>query len=194
VFYANGSQRTDVNTIITLALQRQITSSMLRQNAKMVTSVVSSTPNFRTEPVEGAFIGLCHPDCETDIRGMAGYINPKQYGTTTPYENEIGSVERVRYLTSTIFAPWTDGGGAKGTMRSTTGTNADVYPVLYLARDAYGIVPLKGKDSLTPMVVNPKPAAGDPLAQRGTVGWKAWQSAVILQDCFMVRAEVAVTA
>ena len=79
-------------------------------------------------------------------------------------------------------------------MRSTTGTSADVYPILYLARDAYGIVPLKGKDSITPMVVNPKPAPGDPLAQRGTVGWKAWQSAVILQDAFMVRAEVAATA
>lgn len=194
VFYANGGARNAVNTTITLALQRQITTSILRQNGKMVTSVVKSTPDYRTEPVEGAFIALCHPDLETDIRSMAGYINPKQYGTTTPYENEVGSVERVRYLTSTIFAPWADAGGLKGAMRSTTGTNADVYPILYIARDAYGIVPLKGKDSITPMVVNPKPAAGDPLAQRGTVGWKAWQSAVILQDAFMVRAEVAATA
>jgi N4-gp56 family major capsid protein len=79
-------------------------------------------------------------------------------------------------------------------MRSTSGTSADVYPILYIARDAYGIVPLRGKDSLTPMVVNPKPAAGDPLGQRGTVGWKAWQSAVILQDAFLIRAEVAATA
>lgn len=194
VQYANGGARNAVNTPISLALQRQITSGMLRQNAKLITSVVKSTPDYRTEPVEGAFIALCHPDLETDIRNMAGYINPKQYGTTTPYENEIGAVERVRYLTSTILSPWADVGGAKGLMRSTTGTLADVYPIIYLARDAYGIVPLKGKDALTPMVVNPKPAAGDPLAQRGTVGWKAWQSAVILQDCFMVRAEVAATA
>lgn len=194
VYWANGGVRTAVNTPISLTLQRQITTGILRQNGKMITSVVASSPNYRTEPVEGAFIALCHPDLETDIRSMTGYINPKQYGTTTPYENEIGAVERVRYLTSTIFAPWPDAGGAKGLMRSTTGTNADVYPIFYIARDAYGIVPLKGKDSLTPMVVNPKPAAGDPLAQRGTVGWKAWQSAVILQDAFFVRAEVAATA
>lgn len=194
VFYANGGARNAVNTPIVLALQRQITTSILRQNGKMITSVVKSTPDYRTEPVEGAFIALCHPDLETDIRTMAGYINPKQYGTTTPYENEVGAVERVRYLTSTIFAPFPDAGGLKGAMRSTTGTNADVYPILYIARDAYGIVPLKGKDSITPMVVNPKPAAGDPLAQRGTVGWKAWQAAVILQDAYMVRAEVAATA
>jgi N4-gp56 family major capsid protein len=44
------------------------------------------------------------------------------------------------------------------------------------------------------MVVNPKPAPGDPLAQRGTVGWKAWQAAVILNDAWMARAEVAATA
>lgn len=194
VYWANGGVRTAVNTPISLALQRQITTALSRQNAKPHTTAVSSTPNFRTEPIEAAFIALVHPDLETDIRNMSGFISTKQYGTVTPFENEIGSVERVRYLTSTVFAPWVDAGGDKGLMRSTTGVSADVYPILYLARDAYGIVPLKGKDSLTPMVVSPKPSAGDPLAQRGTVGWKAWQSAVILQDAFMVRAEVAATA
>src|SRR5271165_557629 len=194
VFYANGSARNQVNTPPTLTLQRRITTALNRQNAKFITSIVSSTPNFRTEPVEAAYIGLVHPDMETDIRNMAGFIPTKQYGTVTPWENEIGAVERVRYLTSTVFVPFGDGGGAKGAMRSTTGTDADVYPILYLARDAYGIVPLRGRDSLTPMVVNPKPAAGDPLGQRGSVGWKAWQAAVILQDAFMVRLEAAATA
>lgn len=194
VFWSNGGVRTAVNTPVSLALQRQVTTALTRQNAKMITSVVASNPNYRTEPIEAAFIGLIHPDLETDVRTMSGFIPTKQYGTVTPWENEIGSVERVRYLTSTIFAPFTDAGGAKGLMRSTTGTSADVYPILYLARDAYGIVPLKGKDALTPMVVNPKPAAGDPLAQRGTVGWKAYQATVILNDSWMVRAEVAATA
>jgi N4-gp56 family major capsid protein len=194
VFWANGGVRTAVNTPITLALQRQITTALTRQNAKPITQTVKSTPDFRTEPIEAAFVGLVHPDLETDIRSSSGFIPTKQYGTVTPWENEIGSIERVRYLSSTIFAPWADAGGAKGLMRSTTGTSADVYPILYIARDAYGIVPLKGKDSLTPMVVNPKPAPGDPLAQRGTVGWKAYQAAVILQDAWFVRAEVAATA
>lgn len=194
VFWSNGGVRTAVNTPISLALQRQVTTGLTRQNAKPITNVVKSTPDFRTEPIEAAFIGLIHPDLETDVRNMTGFVPTKQYGTVTPWENEIGSVERVRYLTSTIFAPFADAGGAKGAMRSTTGTSADVYPILYLARDAYGIVPLKGKDSLTPMVVNPKPAPGDPLAQRGTVGWKAYQSTVILNDAWMARAEVAATA
>lgn len=198
VFWSNGGVRTAVNTPITLDLQRQVTTGLLRQNARLITQVVKSTPDYRTEPVEAAFIGLAHPDLDTDIRKMSGFIPTKQYGSVTPWENEIGAVERVRYLSSTVFAPFADAGGAKAgsgvTMRSTTGTSADVYPILYVARDAYGIVPLKGKDSLTPMVVNPKPAAGDPLAQRGTVGWKAYQAAVILNDAWMARAEVAATA
>lgn len=194
VFYANGGARSAVNTTITLAMQRQVTTALLRQNAKRITNVVKSTPDYRTEPVEAAFIGLHHPDLDSDIRNMTGYINTKQYGTVTPFENETGSVEMVRYLNSTIFAPFPDAGGAKGAMRSTTGTSADVYPVLYLARDAYGIVPLKGKDALTPMVVNPKPAPGDPLGQRGTVGWKCMTACVILNDAWMARLEVAATA
>lgn len=194
VFYANGTSRAAVNTVITLALQRQITTGLVRQNAKMITQVVKSTVQFRTEPIEAAFIALVHPDLETDIRNMTGFINTKQYGTVTPWENEIGSVERVRYLTSTIYAPFPDVGGAKGAMRSTSGTSADVYPILYLGRDAYGIVSLKGDQAITPMVVNPKPAAGDPLGQRGTVAWKTMTGITILNDCYMARGEVAATA
>jgi len=194
VFYANGTTRVGVTSVITLALQRKITTALTRQNARRLTLVVKSTPDFRTEPIEAAFIALTHPDLESDIRNMTGFIPTKQYGTVTPFENEIGSVETVRYLQSTVFAPWPDAGGAMGLMRSTSGTSADIYPILYLGRDAFGIVPLKGKDSLVPMVVNPKPAPGDPLAQRGTVGWKAMTTAVILNDAWMCRAEVCATA
>lgn len=193
VFYANGSARGDVNTAVSLDLQRKCTRALKRQNANYHTAVVASTPAFRTEPVEASYIGLVHPDVENDIRNMSGFIPTKQYGTVTPWANEIGAVEDVRYLRSTVFTSFADAGGAKGAMISTTGTSADVYPILYLARDAVGIVPLKGKDSLGVMIVNPKPAPGDPLGQRGTAGWKTMTTAVILNDLWLVRAEVAAT-
>lgn len=195
VFYSNGSARTDVNTAISLTVQRQITTGLNRQNAKKITSIVASTPDYNTKSVEAAYMAVCHPDLESDIRGMTGFKPVADYGPhTSPMEGEIGSVEQVRYLSSTVIAPWADGGGAKGSMRSTSGTSADVYPVLYFGRDAFGIVPLKGKSSMTPMVVNPKPAPGDPLGQRGTVGWKLWTATVILQEAFMARLECAATA
>lgn len=193
VFYANGSARANVNTPITLALQRKCTRALKRQNGLPFTEVLASSAQFRTEPVEASYIGLIHPDVENDVRNISGFIPVKQYGSGSKWANEIGAVEDVRYLRSTIFTSFADAGAATSTMVSTTGTNADVYPVLFLARDAYGIVPLKGKAALTIMIVNPKPAPGDPLGQRGTAGWKTMQNAVILNDAWLVRAEVAAT-
>jgi len=192
VFYANGTQRDQVNTSFDLDDQRAMTAALLRQNAKLVTSIVKSTADYRTEPVEGAFVAYTHTDMEVSIRKLTGYINPKQYGSASPWENEVGSCERVRYITSTIAAPYPNGGASGGTnVYSTGGTLADVYPVLVFTRDSYGIVPLKGESSITPMVVNPKPVSGDPLAQRGTVGWKLWTATVILQDAWLARMESA---
>ena len=196
VFYANGvANRSSVITAISLADQRRVTTALNRQNARKITQVVASTADFNTKSVEASYMAVCHPDVESDLRNISGFKVVADYGPhTSPMEGEIGSLEQVRYLTSTVMAPWPDAGGAKGAMRSTSGTSADVYPILIFGRDAFGIVPLKGKSSMTPMVVNPKPAPGDPLGQRGTVGWKLWTGTVILQDAFMARLEVCATA
>lgn len=194
VVYANGSARNAVNTAISTDLQRRAVRALKRQNARFITSIVRSTPAYGTENVAPGFVGLIHPDLESDVRKMTGFVPAEKYGSITPWENELGKVDDVRYVSSTIFEPWVDAGGAKGTMLSTSGTSADVYPVLFVARDAYAIVALKGMFALTPMVVNPKPSDSDPLAQRGHVAWKAMQTCVILNDAWMVRAEVAATA
>lgn len=193
VFYSDGAARGSVNSPITRTLQRRITRALKRQDAMKVTKKVSSTPNYSTENVAQSYIALCHPDLESDIRNMEGFIDVKDYGSMSPYDSEIGSVEGVRYLSSTILTPWEDAGAATSTMLSSGGSNADVYPILYIAKNAYGIVPFKGKHAVTPMVVNPKPTESDPLAQRGSAGWKAYQSAAILNDAWMIRAEVAAT-
>ena len=194
VFYANSvGGRDSIVSAITISDQRRVTTALNKQNAKKITTVVASTADFNTKSVEASYMAVCHPDLETDLRSLTGFKVVADYGPhTTPFEGEIGSCEQVRYLTSTVIAPWTDAGGAVGAtgLASTGASKVDVYPILYFARDCFGIVPLKGKSSMTPMVVNPKPAAGDPLGQRGTVGWKLWTSTVILQDAWMARLEV----
>ena len=195
VFYANGAARSAVNEPISLDIQRRITRSLKRQNAKPITQMMTSSPNQGTQPIEAAFIALCHPDVENDIRDIPGFISIKQYGPNVDaVEGEIGSVEDTRYVRSTVFESFPDSGGTPtgGSVNviSTSGSAADVYPVIYIARDAYGIVPLRGKESVEVMVVEPKATNTDPLAQRGTAAWKTWNATVILQDSFMVRAEV----
>lgn len=194
VFYANGGARNAVNTKLSLALQRKVVRQLKRQNANKITRVIRSTPDYGTENVNASFICLCHPDAEPDIRDLSGFVPVEKYGTLTPFEGEIGKVEDVRYIASTVFTAFADAGAAVSGTYSTTGTLSDVYPLLYIGRDSYGIVPLKGKAAITPMVVNPKPSDSDPLAQRGHAGWKCMQTCVILNDAWMVRAEVAVSA
>lgn len=198
VWYAGAvAGRVNVTSAISLTDQRKVTTGLNRQNARKISSVIASSTDFNTKSVEAAYMAVCHPDLESDLRNMTGFKVTADYGShTQPFEGEIGSCEQVRYLSSTVIAPFINAAtsGTLGTLRSTGGTYADVYPILYFGKDAFGIVPLKGKSSMTPMVVNPKPAAGDPLAQRGTVGWKLWTGTVILQDAFMARLEVGCNA
>ena len=198
VLYANGGITT-VNTPISLALQRTATAALLRQRAHYITEVVSSSPDFRTEPVEAGFVAIHHPDVTNDIRNMQGYIPAKQYkGQTSLFPGEHGAVEDVRYCRSVLFTPYLGSSGVYGgasTMMRNTGGFADVYPVIILSKDAYGIVPLKGSNAMSLIAHNPgSSGTGDPLNQRGTLGWKYVQTSVILNDLFLARMMVAVTA
>lgn len=200
VFYANGASRAAVNTPISLSKQRAVTRFLKAQKAMKITSVLDGSPNYGTKPIEASFIAVAHTDLESDIRGMAGFTPVAEYGSRKPVcPEEIGSVEDVRYVLSPELNPFTDAGGAyagSGTaMVSTTGTSADVYPVLFFGKEAFGTVPLKGAGAITPMVLNPgKPDKSDPLGQRGYVSWKTYFTAVILNQNWMSRLEVAVTA
>lgn len=197
VYYASGAaNRAAVTQAISLTDQRKVVRGFKRQNAKMLTKKQDSSVKFNTENVSKGYVAFVHPDCENDIRALAGFIDVKDYGSMTPYDSEIGAVEHVRYLTSTIFESWPDAGGANASMIGTTdpATNVDVYPIIYIAADSFAVTPLKGKNAIMPMVLNPGvPREGDPLGQRGYVGWKTWFAACILNDAWMARLEVAVS-
>lgn len=194
VSYANGAARNAVNTVITLNAIRGVIRTLRSNKAKMITRVLDGSPNYNTTPVEAAYVAVCHTDCEADIRGLAGFTPVAEYGTRkTVSEHEFGTVENVRFVTSPDLDPFADAGGAKGTMKSTTGVNADVYPILFFGQEAFGCCPLKGKYSLTPTVVNATPSDSDPLAQRNHVGYKFYFAAVVLNESWMHRLEVAVT-
>lgn len=199
VFYANGASRAAVNTPITVAKQRAVTRALNAQKAKKITRILSAGPAYGTSYVEAAFIGVAHTDLEHDIRGLSGFIPVAKYAQRqTISEYEIGSVDTVRYMLSPDLDPIADAGAAKAgsgtTMVSTSGTLADVYPVLYFGQDAFASIPLKGAEAITPMVVNAKPTDSDPMAQRNYVSWKTWFTAVILNELWMARLEVSATA
>lgn len=195
VLYANGSARTDVNTIVTTTVLNRAIRQLKRQNAKLQSKMLSGSDKVGTTPVRPGYVAFCHPDLQVDLETLTGFKTPAEYGTYSVLaENEMGSYKEIRFLASTLYTPFADGGGAKGSMISTSGTSADVYPIIVCGKDAYATVSLAGSTAVTPIVVNPKPSDSDPLAQRGHVGFKMYSTACILNDAWMVRVEVAATA
>jgi N4-gp56 family major capsid protein len=199
VLYANGAGRTSVNTPIKLNGLRAAVRTLKTNHAKRITDILSASPNYGTSSVEAAYIAICHTDLEPDIRNLPGFTSVADYGTRkTVADAEFGTVENVRFLTTPDTAPFADAGGAKAgsgtTMISTSGTSADVYPVIIFGKGFFGQVPLKGGDSMQPIVHNAKPDSGDPLAQRSFVGYKFYYLAMVLNESWAVRYEVAATA
>lgn len=200
VFYANGTARTDVNTPVSLGKIRAVIRALKAQKAMKITKILDGSVNYATHSVEASYICVHHTDLEADIRDLPGFIPVAKYGNRKLVSDyEIGSVEDVRFVCSPDLDPFEDGGGAyagSGTaMVSTSGTSADVYPMLFIGKEAYGIVPLRGAGAVKPTILRPGvQTKDDPLGQRGYVGWKTWHTAVILNQLWMARLEVAATA
>jgi N4-gp56 family major capsid protein len=200
VLFNNGTQRTDVNTAITTTTLNRAIRTLKRQNAKYIGKMLSGTDKVGTVPIRPGFVAFCHPDLQNDLEILAGFKVPAEYGTYSVLsENEMGSYKEIRFLASTLYAPWLSGGGSSASMLAngvTPGGSVpcDVYPIIIAAKDAYATVSLAGATAVTPMVHNPKVSDSDPLAQRGRVGFKMYATATILNDAWMVRVETAVTA
>jgi N4-gp56 family major capsid protein len=195
VTYANGTARNAVNTPVSLNKLRAVARGLKAQKAMKVTQVLDGSPDYQTRPVEAAYVAVCHTDVEADIRNLPNFIPVAEYGQRKVIsEYEIGSVEEFRFLTSPDLEPFEDAGGAKGDMKSTSGTSADVYPILVFGKEAWGMVPLRGQGAVEPSIIPVgQKTKDDPLGQRGYAGWKMYHVAVILNDLWMERLEVAVT-
>ena len=197
-----ATTRDGVNEPLTLTLQRRVTRALKRQEARTITDVVAASANFSTFSIAPSYVAVCHTDVEADIRNMPGFVPVEKYGSYKPMEGEVGSVENVRYVTTNLMEPWLDAGAAPAggmEVESNEGACADVYPILYLGKNAFGVTPFaaqraRGAAPVNVMALNPNtPRGGDPLGQRGSLGWKAYRTAEILYDMWMARVEVAVT-
>jgi len=177
------------------SLQQKVTRSLKRQNATKLTRMVKSTPDYNTESLEPSYIAVCHPDVEPDIRATSGFVSVADYGNRQPMDGEIGTIDDVRYIMSTLIEPFKGAGNATlNGMISEDGNNVDVYPILIFGSNAYAITPFKGKRAVTPTIINPGQATkDDPLGQRGYAGWKTYHAAGILNDNWIVRVEVGAT-
>lgn len=199
VFYGSTSPtpvaRTDVNDKITSKLVRRVEQFLDAQYATRITTVLKATPDYGTTQVPPAYIGITHTDLRGDLYDISGFRRSETYAQGKPEPEEVGSADGVRFVLSAFLKPLLGAGnGTAPNMRMTNGA-ADVYSVLFLSENAVGVVPLAGTERQIIRVRNPNTIdSGDPLGQRGFVSYKMYHAALILNQNWLVRAEVAASA
>jgi N4-gp56 family major capsid protein len=198
VVYAGGvSSRASVNSVITLNVLRKAARTLESNRAKRVTSRIAPGPNFSTRPVQPAYIAFVHTDVVADARNLPGFTRVEEYGSFKPiHDREIGAAEDFRFIASPLFRSFAASGSAtlNGCL-SVGGSNVDVYPLMVIGEDAWGQVALKGMAAIKPIVLRASQTShANPLGQFGYVGASTYFTAVRLNEAWMTRIEVGVTA
>ena len=185
--YASTATDTDEVTSamkMTKAEIKEAVRTLKGNNARMIKKQIDFSTGFNSSPVAAAYVGICHPDTTYDLEDIPGFIRVEEYGQKKVMENEVGALNKVRFVESTNAYVEEDAGAG----------SIDVYHTLILASDAYGISRISGEAMKN--IVKPLGSAGsaDPLDQRQTSGWKAAFVAVILNQDFLVDIEHAVSS
>lgn len=196
VFYSGGTTRGTVDEKLTLKVLRKASRTLQANHAKKITGILAPSVNIGTLPVESAYLVFVHTDAEADVRDLAGFVHVSEYGQRKVVnENEIGSVENFRFITSPELAPYTDSGALTGvTGLFSSGTKVDVYPFIICGEDAWGQLALRGDNALDPTWIPPgEKSKSDPLGQRGFVGAKFYFACKILNEGWLAVIEAGVS-
>ena len=196
LYTGTATQRSEVNAPISedelIAAQR-----FLKANkARPITKMIKASTNIATELVAFAFIAFGHTNLEPDFRALTGFVPREKYSNYSVVSDyELGKFQDIRVILSPDLEVFYGAGDGTTTgVLSAGGDNVDVYPIVIVGQDAYGIVPLRGMDSASITVKNPTPTYEDPLAQRGFASYEMWYAALRLNESWMVRIEAAASA
>lgn len=135
--------------------------------------------------ISGSYVAIIHPYAAYDLMSDPAWEEMHKYTTSdNMYEGEIGRIAGVRFVESSealIVKSDTSTQGAA--------TAISVFCTLVLGENAYGITEVTGGGLKTIIKQLGSAGTADPLDQRSTVGWKAMQTAEILQQNYMIRIE-----
>lgn len=199
----NVASRAAIIALVSGNMLRNIARGLSNNLASKITNILSASPGIGTQPIEAAFVIVCSSDLEADFRSqLTGFVHISEYGTRKAiHENELGSWEQFRFVTSPHLDPYLLSGGttgantrlANGVPNATGAELVDVYPFIALSEECFGDVMLRGMDSLRSVAMIPAgmQTKDDPLGQRGYVGASGYFASVRLNDQQMAVGEVA---
>ena len=210
----------DKTAVLNAGKQRQVTTALGNSKAKRLTQVLSSSEDYNTYAIEASYIAITHENLDSTIRELGVRMNSNSRSQFTPTSDygasmkvtsqyEVGSYEKVRYICTPDHGGWFAAGATcpQGTEQETyywdndgkgnaaANNRFNVYPIMFLGRDCFACVPLAGNNKVRPYILNPNVArGGDPIAQRGTIGWKMYWACLRTNELWMRRLEVVASA
>lgn len=199
VFYsstaASPTLRTQVNAPINLGLIRRVEQYLDDNYAKRITERLDPSSDFGTSAVPEGYVAIGHTNLRGDLYDLPGFRRAEAYASGKPEPEEVGSADGLRFVLSAFLKPLLGAGSATLNGMRNTNSAVDVYPILCLAEEAIGTVPLQGATRPMIKVYNPgQVSPTDPLGQRGFVSYKMWHAALILNQNWLTRLEVGSTA
>lgn len=177
VYYVGGGDSRDE-----VGVSHKLTGTEIRRIRKIM-----ARNNVKPVPGAGAYLAFIHPDIAHDIMGDPSWTNANQYaGSTKIFNGEIGKLYGVRFIETTLAPVWPGAGAGD------PGEEADVYGVIVIGANAYGVPDIAGSSKPETIIKNlGSGGTSDPLNQRSTCGWKAYLATARLDELCILRVECA---
>jgi len=197
-FYAGGTTRLTVDETLALNLLDKITRSLRGNHGLFVRKLMKSSQNYGSVSLQPAFLDFTHTDAQRDIEAIAGYKAVADYGKMdVVHDLEVGCVGSHRFILSADMPKFIDAGAAIGAtgLKSTTGSNIDVYQMFTMAKDAWGHTAFRGLDAFdfSHIPVKQKDKS-DPTGERGYVSGTFYDAGVVTNHGWMSVTEFGVNA
>lgn len=148
--------------------------TLLGNDAEMISKVVTAEDAFGSAPVRPAFWGYIDTALLDDLEAVSNFLHSSQYpNQQSVLEAEWGTTGNIRWLYTSVG--------------SVSSAATPVYNNFIIGKEAYAVVHLGSETG--EFYVEPLGSAGsgDPLHQRGSVGWQHPFVSRILNDSFMLN-------
>ena len=180
-------------------LQRSI-QELWVNSARTFSPMTTGSQNVGTAAILPSYWAITHPYAAHDISEITGFVSVQNYAgqiRTAPGEfgYYAGAGVACRFIASEDASEDADSGAAPSAqdLRSTGGTQADIFTIVIYGQDAIGSVGVG--QSLTDgtfeagddtgdweIIIHPRGSGGvgDPFNEVATVAWKSWHAGAVL--------------
>jgi len=202
VYRAGGAtSRATIDATVSNTDLKKIDRQLRRDGIPMITERISASTDIATEPVPEGFVAFTHPDMKADLEALDNWLPKHEYAEPAKADpGELGECEGIRFVANKEAPIWETSGASSTTWLSggakvSSAAQADIYPIIVVGEDVWTRVPLKGMESIKPMVVNPgKPSVGNMTGRKGGISWVTYLAATITWELGVARLECGATA